>query len=73
MPAYRIDDTTLLHFAGWRTHYALYAATRSVLAAFKDELKLYEIEKGSIRFPFSQPVPAELIERIAKFRASRMV
>lgn len=69
MPAYSIGSATLLHFAGWKTHYALYAATRSVLGAFESELKPYEIEKGTIRFPFSQPVPTELIAHIAKFLA----
>lgn len=72
MPVYRIGDTTLLHFAGWKTHCALYAATHAVLAAFGDELKPYEIERGTIRFPFSQPMPVGLIEKIARFRAAEM-
>jgi uncharacterized protein YdhG (YjbR/CyaY superfamily) len=29
----------------------------------------YKINKSTIRFPFSEPVPVKLIERIAKFRA----
>ena len=37
--------------------------------SFKHELAPYEVHKGTIRFPLSQPVPEKLIERIAKFRA----
>jgi uncharacterized protein YdhG (YjbR/CyaY superfamily) len=63
----------LLYFAGWKRHYALYAATDSVVAAFKDELAPYEVDKGTIRFPLSAPVPVKLIERIARFRAKEVV
>jgi uncharacterized protein YdhG (YjbR/CyaY superfamily) len=60
---------TLLSFAGWKQHYSIYGATGLVVAAFKDELAPYKIDRGTIRFPLSQPVPVKLIERIAKFRA----
>lgn len=69
MPTYKLNDAAVLHFAGWAKHYSLYGATTSLQAAFKDELRPYKIEKGTIQFPLSEPVPAKLIERIAKFRA----
>src|SRR6266849_3335398 len=47
-------------------------ATRRVIAAFKDDLASYEVNKGTIRFPLFQPVPVKLIERIAKFRAKEV-
>lgn len=72
MPTYRLRGSRLLYFAGWKQHYALYAATDSVVAAFKDELTPYEVDKGTIRFPLSAPVPVKLIERIAKFRAKEV-
>ena len=52
--------------------YSLYPVTERVVAAFKDELAPYEISKGTIRFPLSQPVPVRLIGRIAKFRAKEV-
>jgi uncharacterized protein YdhG (YjbR/CyaY superfamily) len=69
MPRYKLHGAVLVHFAGWKDHYSLYAATTSVLAAFKSELRRYQIEKGTIRFPLSEPVPAALIQRIVKLRA----
>jgi uncharacterized protein YdhG (YjbR/CyaY superfamily) len=62
----------VLYFAGWRQHYSLYPATGLVLAAFKDDLVPYEVNKSTIRFPLSAPVPVKLIERIAKFRAKEV-
>lgn len=69
IPAYKIDGHAVLYFAAWKEHYSIYPSTARLVAAFKDELADYERSKGTIRFPLSEPVPARLIERIAKFRA----
>ena len=72
IPAYKLQSGPVLYFAGWKQHYSLYPATGRVIAAFKDELAPYEIDKGTIRFPLSQPVPVQLIGRIARFRAKEV-
>ncbi len=72
MPAYKLRGDRVLHFAGWKRHYSLYGATDGVMAAFGRELAPYEVIKGAIRFPLSQPVPVELIGSIAKFRAKEV-
>ncbi len=69
MPLYTLDGERVLFFAGWKQHYSLYPAGERLVVAFKGELAPYEIRKGTIRFPLSEPVPVKLIERIAKFRA----
>jgi uncharacterized protein YdhG (YjbR/CyaY superfamily) len=69
IPTYKLHDCAVLYFAGWKRHYSLYPATERVVAAFKDELASFEVNKGTIRFPLYQPVPVKLIGRIAKFRA----
>jgi len=71
MPAYKLHDAVVIHFAGWKKHYSLYLASEGVVAAFKDELAPYEVKKGTVSFPLSKPVPVKLIERIAKFRAEQ--
>ena len=70
IPVYKLHGGSVLYFAGWKKHYSLYPATDQLVEAFKDDLAPYEVnDKGTIRFPLSQPVPVKLIERIAKFRA----
>jgi uncharacterized protein YdhG (YjbR/CyaY superfamily) len=69
IPLYTLDGERVLFFAGWKQHYSLYPAGERLVGAFKGELAPYEIRKGTIRFPLSEPVPVKLIERIAKFRA----
>lgn len=72
IPTFKLHGHAMLYFAGWKQHYSLYPATGRLVAAFKDELALYEISKGTIRFPLSRPVPVKLIQRIAKFRAKEV-
>jgi len=69
LPTYKLNNRSMFYFAGWKHHYSLYAATQGVMAAFQDDLSSYEVDKGTIRFPLTEPVPVKLIERIAKFRA----
>ncbi len=72
MPAYKIGKVSLLQFAAWKEHLALYVASKPIVAAFKNELQNCEIDTGTIRFSLADPVPGTLIGRIAKFRADRM-
>lgn len=69
IPTYKLPSGPVLYFARWKQHYSLYPATGRVVTAFKDQLAPYEVNKSTIRFPLSQPVPVKLIGRIAKFRA----
>ena len=70
IPVYKLHGRPVIYFAGWKKHYSLYPATRALVAALQDDLAPYEVnDKGTIRFPLSEPVPEKLIARIAKFRA----
>jgi len=72
IPAYKLPGGRVIWFAGWKKHFSLYPATGRLVAEFKKELAPYTVSKGTIRFPLSEPVPAKLIERIAKFRAKEV-
>jgi uncharacterized protein YdhG (YjbR/CyaY superfamily) len=72
IPAFKLHGGPVLYFAGWKQHYSLYPANDLLVAAFKDDLAPYQVNKATIRFPLSQPVPVRLIGRIAKFRAKEV-
>lgn len=57
----------LVHFSGFKSHIGFYP-TPSGIEKFKKELSPYETAKGSVKFPLDQPIPYDLIEKIAKFR-----
>ncbi len=70
MPGYKLHGKPLLYFAGFKEHYSLFAASGTFFAALAEELRGYELRKGTVHFPLTQPVPVKLISRIAKLRAS---
>lgn len=70
MPGYKLDGKPMLYFAGFKEHYSLFAASGTFFAALKDELRGYEVRKGTVRFPLTQSVPVKLISRVAKLRAA---
>jgi uncharacterized protein YdhG (YjbR/CyaY superfamily) len=73
IPTYKQNDVPVVYFAGWKNHFSMYPVTDALLAAFNKELAGYEIRKGTIRFPYSEPVPVDLIERLARFRAEQLI
>jgi uncharacterized protein YdhG (YjbR/CyaY superfamily) len=72
IPTYKLHAEAVLYFAGWKKHYSLYPVSARMLTEFKSELASYQVNKGTIRFPLAEPVPAKLIGRIAKLRAKEL-
>jgi uncharacterized protein YdhG (YjbR/CyaY superfamily) len=70
MPGYKLHGKAMLYFAGFKEHYSLFAASGTFFAALEDELKGYDVRKGTVHFPLNKPVPAKLISRISKLRAA---
>jgi uncharacterized protein YdhG (YjbR/CyaY superfamily) len=66
MPAYKWNGM-LLWFAAHKSHIGLYPRV-SAMEAFKKELAGYKSAKGSVQFPFDEPLPIALILKILKFR-----
>src|SRR5262245_16265935 len=73
IPAFRLENRTVLYLAGWKEHYSLYPSSKALELAFKDELAPYGLShKGTIRFSLSEPVPARLIKQVVKFRLKEL-
>ncbi|GEP93414.1 Uncharacterized conserved protein YdhG, YjbR/CyaY-like superfamily, DUF1801 family [Chitinophaga terrae (ex Kim and Jung 2007)] len=66
IPAYR-QNGNLVYFAAFKNHIGFYP-TPSGIEKFKKELSSYKQSKGTVQFPLDQPLPADLISRIVKFR-----
>ena len=66
MPTFSLNGN-LVHFAAWQKHIGFYPGA-SGIAAFKEELSMYEFAKGSVQFPYGKPIPFDLISKIVKFR-----
>jgi uncharacterized protein YdhG (YjbR/CyaY superfamily) len=73
IPTYKLNSRPVIYFAGWKEHYSLYPFTSRMVASFKERVAPYAVSKGTLRFPMSEPVPAKLIEAIAKSRAKEVI
>jgi uncharacterized protein YdhG (YjbR/CyaY superfamily) len=71
MPGYKFYGQRLVYFSAWKKHIGFYGAS-SAVGTFKKELSPYKMLKGTIQFPFDQPIPLELIGKIVKFRAKEV-
>jgi len=69
IPTYRLHGTYVIYFAAWKHHYSVYPVTEAIVAPLKKELAGYRLSKGTVRFSFSEPVPATLIARLARLLA----
>jgi uncharacterized protein YdhG (YjbR/CyaY superfamily) len=69
--SYRIPAFTqqgiLVYFAAFKNHIGLYPPV-SGDAKLEKAISPYAGEKGNLRFPLSQPIPYDLIERIVELR-----
>jgi uncharacterized protein YdhG (YjbR/CyaY superfamily) len=64
MPAVMLDDRYALHFAGWKKHVGLYPIP-ALEDGLEAEIAPYRTAKDSVRFLYSEPIPFDLIERVA--------
>ncbi|MGK9146016.1 DUF1801 domain-containing protein [Plantibacter flavus] len=63
MPTFMLDDRYLVYLGAWKHHIALYSIPRfdgSLEQAVSD----YRAAKDTLQFPFSRPIPFDLIDRI---------
>ena len=63
MPTFNLNGKHLVFFAGWKHHVSLYPIPAGD-EAFQQELSRYKRAKGTIQFPFDQPIPYDFVEQI---------
>ena len=66
IPTFKLKGN-LVHFAAFKNHIGFYP-TPSAIEEFKNELSLYNVSKGSIKFPLDKPIPFDLIRKIVEYR-----
>ena len=58
----------LVAFAAFEGHCGFYVMSPNVLQKHAADLKDYDLNKASIRFPASKPLPAALVTKLVKAR-----
>lgn len=70
LAGFKLHGRPLVYLGAWENHCALYAASPKTQAQFADELKHFEVSKGTIRFTVEKPLPLTLVRRLVKARAA---
>ena len=70
IPVYKLGGAMVLYFAAFQRHYSIFPASARLVGALRKELAGFLHGKATIRFPLAGTVPARLITRIAKLRAT---
>ena len=65
MPTYW-KGRNIIHFAASKNHLGIYPGDEAT-AVFAEDLTGFDVSKGTIRIPYDQPLPVNLIERIARW------
>jgi uncharacterized protein YdhG (YjbR/CyaY superfamily) len=71
IPTFDLKGRHLCHFAAFKSHLSFFPTGKGA-EAFADELKAYKGGKGTVQFPYSQPLPADLVRRIVRYRVGRV-
>ncbi len=68
IPAFRLNGRSLVFFAAWANHCALYPGSSATLKKFRNELRDFQTSKGTIRFSPGNPLPVPLVRKLVKTR-----
>ena len=63
MPGFKYKDKYLLSFAAFKDHMSLFPGAEPV-DVLKEQLKPYQLSKGTIQFTLDQPLPDDLLKQI---------
>jgi uncharacterized protein YdhG (YjbR/CyaY superfamily) len=63
IPTLMLDGRYVVYFAAWKHHLSIYPIPETD-EDFEKELAPYRAAKGTLKFPFGEPIPYELIERV---------
>jgi uncharacterized protein YdhG (YjbR/CyaY superfamily) len=68
LPGFRLSGRSLVFFGAWANHCALYPGSSATLKKFRNELRDFQVSKGTIRFSTGKPLPAVLVRKLVKGR-----
>jgi uncharacterized protein YdhG (YjbR/CyaY superfamily) len=71
IPTFDLAGRHLVHFAAFKTHLSFYP-TGGGADAFRAELGAYAGGRGTVQLPYDDPLPADLIRRIVRYRVERV-
>jgi uncharacterized protein YdhG (YjbR/CyaY superfamily) len=67
IPTFALDGRYVVYFSGWKRHVSVYPIPDAANdKAFDRELARYRAGKGTLKFALDEPMPIDLIQRVAR-------
>ncbi len=70
MPTITLDDRSLVYFAAWKHHLGLYPIPQAD-PELESRIAPFRGSKDSVRFPYKNPIPYDLIQDVAELLVTR--
>jgi uncharacterized protein YdhG (YjbR/CyaY superfamily) len=70
MPTFHYKRS-LVALGAFKDHCSLFPMGSSVLTDIAEEIKPYQVSKGTLHFPIDKPMPAALVTKIVKLRVAQ--
>lgn len=70
MPTVTMSGESLVYYAAWKQHIGMYPIARAE-AALEAKIAPYRAAKDSVRFPYTKPIPYDLIADIVAMLVQR--
>jgi uncharacterized protein YdhG (YjbR/CyaY superfamily) len=70
IPGFRLNGKFFIGYGAAANHCAFYPGS-VVQKLSKDELRNYDVSKGTIRFPPDKPLPKSLVRKLVKLRLAQ--
>jgi len=70
IPAFRLNGRPLVFFAAFANHCSFFPGSSVRLKEFRNDLKDFQISKGTIRFTPNKPLPIALVKKLVKARVA---
>jgi uncharacterized protein YdhG (YjbR/CyaY superfamily) len=67
VPAFKVNGKAIIYFAGFKKHISIYPATGD-LEKDVEGVSKYKVSKGTMQFKLSEPIPYDLIKKVAEYR-----
>src|SRR5690349_13216384 len=72
MPGFKAGTAFLVSYDAFKRHYSLFPWNDEMVAELGDEITPYVKGRGTLQFPASEPLPLDLIRRVAEFRVRQL-
>lgn len=68
IPAFRLNGRSLVFFGAWANHCSFYPGSSRTLKEFRNDLKGFQVTKGTVRFSPNKPLPLALVKKLVNAR-----